>query len=402
MKIIIHRGQHQIGGSIIEVRTETTKIIFDVGVNLDETAKTEYPIIKGLFEGEKGYDAVFISHYHADHMGLIDKVLEDIPVYIGKTAYRILQVSNQYRHIETEFCPLFLQHGKSILVGDIEVVPYSCDHSAYDSYMFLIKNNGRTILYTGDFRANGRLDYEKLLYELPEVDALIIEGTTLSRKEARDNILESALEEIAVEEARKYKGPCFVMMSAMNIERIATMRNVAKRTNRMLLEDVYTAQIATAIEKGKLKPDKDENIRVFITDGNPERYEQLKSFGSAKIGKQAIAKEKYVMCIRPSMINYLKKLNELQSFEDGILFYGMWKGYQEKEDIANLLQYLKERGVKIHTLHTSGHADEKTIEQLIADVNPSIIIPVHTENEEWFDVYKDIRWVVQDKNEIEI
>ena len=36
----------------------------------------------------------------------------------------------------------------------------------------------------------------------------------------------------------------------------------------------------------------------------------------------------FIICIRPSMINYLEKLNEISSFENGILFYSMWKGYQ--------------------------------------------------------------------------
>lgn len=402
MKVIIHRGQHQIGGSIIEIKTLTTRIIFDIGINLDENTSLEYPMITGLFKGNRAYDAVFISHYHADHIGLIDKLLKDIPVYMGETAYHILQVSNTYRHIETSFLPYFLEHNKSIFVGDIEIIPYSCDHSAYDSYMFLIKNHGKTILYTGDFRANGRMDYKELLKELPEVDALIIEGTTLSRAESQNNILESTLEEIATKELKQHDGPCFVMMSAMNVDRLITMGNVAKRTNRMLLEDVYTALIARAVKKDIPKPDYSKNIRVFVTDGNPERHEQLNSFGTAKISKYSIAKEKYVMCIRPSMINYLKKLNELQSFENGVLFYGMWKGYQEKEDVACLLEYMREQRVKLHTLHTSGHADTNTIEQLIADVKPKIIMPVHTENEGWFDIYRDTISVVYDSKEVEI
>ena len=402
MKVIIHRGQHQIGGSIIEIKTDTTKIIFDIGINLDENTKFEYPVIDGLFTGKKAYDAVFISHYHTDHIGLVDQLLSDIPVYMGERAYRILQASNKYRHIDSSFLPQFVEHNKGIMIGDMEIIPYSCDHSAYDSYMFLIKHQGKTILYTGDFRANGRMAYGKLLKELPEVDALIIEGTTLSREESQDNILESTLEEIAVRELNKHNGPCFIVMSAMNIDRLITMGNVAKRTGRMLLEDLYTALIAEEAKNDIPEPDKDENIRVFVTDGKKERNEWLNTFGKAKISKYAIAKEKYIMCIRPSMINYLKRLNELQNFEDGILFYGMWKGYQEKDDVKKLLEYMKEQGVKMHTLHTSGHADTKTIEQLIADVNPKVIMPVHTENESWFDIYKDKMLVIYENKEIEI
>ena len=35
MKIHIHRGQNQIGGSIIEISSDTTRIFFDIGTELD-------------------------------------------------------------------------------------------------------------------------------------------------------------------------------------------------------------------------------------------------------------------------------------------------------------------------------------------------------------------------------
>lgn len=107
MKIHIHRGQNQIGGSIIEISTETTKIIFDVGINLDEDATINVPEIKGLFHGVKEYDAVFISHYHSDHFGLLDYIVPDIPIYIGERAYKIISAAQSYRQIKSEFSPNF-------------------------------------------------------------------------------------------------------------------------------------------------------------------------------------------------------------------------------------------------------------------------------------------------------
>jgi ribonuclease J len=36
MKINIHRGKNQIGGNIIEIATNTTKILLDIGLDLNE------------------------------------------------------------------------------------------------------------------------------------------------------------------------------------------------------------------------------------------------------------------------------------------------------------------------------------------------------------------------------
>ena len=76
------------------------------------------------------------------------------------------------------------------------------------------------------------------------------------------------------------------------------------------------------------------------------------------------------------MLDYLKKLNDIQSFQDGILFYGMWNGYKDKTAMKELLDFMISSGVRIHTLHTSGHADSKTIDRLIDAVSTNTIMPV--------------------------
>ena len=382
MNIKVHRGQNQIGGSIIEISTEKARIFLDIGIELDEDRGLEVPQIEGLFCGEKNCDAVIISHYHSDHIGLVDHLLSNIPVYMGSEAYKVLKSAYNYRDIDINFEPILIEDCKEFIIRDIKITPILCDHSAYGSYMLLIEGDGEKTLYTGDFRANGRMDFNKLLDKVPCVDNLIIEGTTLSREESVENIPEEKLEEIAVNYLSKHKGPAFIMMSAMNIDRVITAKNIAKRTNRVFLEDIYTADITSSLNMTT------ENTRVFMTGGD-KQYEKLQKYSDIKIGKNEIAKTPFIMCVRSSMNNYLSKLNELMSFEDGVLFYGMWKGYLEKTQTKGFVDFMEEKGVKTHILHTSGHADSVTIDKLIKDVKPKRIIPVHTENAEWFDKYKE-------------
>ncbi len=395
MIVNIIRGQNQIGGSIIEISTDKTKIVFDVGINLDESEEIEIPKIDGLFCGKKKYDAIFISHYHSDHIGLLDYVLDDIPIYMGERAYKIVKAANEYRGKQRGFSSEFLYEKKPVCINDIKITPILCDHSAFDSYMLLVEADGKKLLYTGDFRSNGRLDYDNLLSKIPVVDALIIEGTTLSREIDMQNLEEETLEDIAVCAISNSSGPAFVMMSAMNIDRLITMSNVAKQTDRLFLKDIYTAKIAKASEETTLTSNK--NTRVFMTGGD-KQYQMLSEFDNIKIGKTAIAKEKFLMCVRPSMKNYLSKLNEICSFENGILFYGMWKGYLERDDMKDFVDFMKSKGVNLHVLHTSGHADAMTVENLVKDVSPKVIIPVHTENAEWFSKYEDIQIILNCSN----
>ena len=146
------------------------------------------------------------------------------------------------------------------------------------------------------------------------------------------------------------------------------------------------AEVASAAGESIPNAQTFSGVRVFITNGWNGRYELLDSkYRKTKIGRAGIAKQKFVMCVRPSMKSYLETLSDEISFDGGILFYSMWEGYKQKEDIAEFLQFMQSKGVQIVDLHTSGHADEETIRKLIEDVNPDYIIPVHTENAEWFE-----------------
>lgn len=383
MKITIHRGQNQIGGSIIEIASDTTKIILDAGSELDEEIPVA-PDVEGLFFGKAAYDAVFISHYHGDHLGLCDQVLPEIPIYIGKGAADVTNVARRYLN-KPEYCfASYYEAGKTVTVGDLHITPYICDHSAFDSYMFYIACGEQTLIYSGDFRSNGRKSFSHLLHKLPCADTLIIEGTTLSRASEKPKT-EVDLEQFAVDTISETDSPVFVLQAATNIDRIVTLFKAARRSKRVLIQDLYMAEVAHAAGESIPNPVTFSGVRVFITNGWNGRYALLdRKYPKTKIGRKGIAKERFVMCVRPSMKNYLDELSKEISFAGGILFYSIWNGYKEKEDIAEFLTFMRQKGVRIVDLHTSGHADEATIHALIRDINPKYIIPIHTENAEWF------------------
>lgn len=378
MNLHIHRGQNQIGGNIIEISTDTTKILLDIGLELDDSNQS-LPNIQGLFD-TADYDAIFISHYHGDHIGLAYYTHKDIPVYIGEASYKIVEAADIYKGVKTFIPAGFLCHKQKITVGDICVTPYLCDHSAFDSYMLLCEADGESILYTGDFRSNGRKSFDKFLKEIPKnVDKLICEGTTLSR-ESYVAISEKTLEERAVELFGKKTGPIFVLQSSTNIDRIVTMYRAAKQCGRIFLQEVYMANITSAIG-GSIPNPEFNDVFAFIT--TPSRFNMLTKY-KHRVGKNFIAKSHFVMCVRNSMLSYLKSLAKKTSFKDGVLVYSFWSGYRESESMKKFLSECEKLGLEIVTLHTSGHADENTIKKLIEAINPKVIIPVHTENAQRF------------------
>ena len=376
--IKIHRGQNQIGGNIIEIASRNTRILLDVGLELgQETAIL--PDIEGLFD-TPAFDAVFVSHYHGDHLGLAYYIDRDIPLYIGEASYKIVKAADEYKGIETITPAGFLEHGKAVSIGDIKVTAFLCDHSAFDSYMLLCEADGERILYTGDFRSNGRKSFGRLLNDLPcKVDKLICEGTTLSRTTTHKSKTEAELEELAVAEFRNTSGPIFLLQSSTNIDRIVTMYRAAKRTGRVFLQELYMAEATSAIG-GNIPNPQFSDVYAFIT--NPKRHDALTKY--QRMGKARIAKSPFVMCVRSSMLRYLQGLAKICSFENGLLVYSMWTGYKEQPAMAKFIDECQNLGLRLVDLHTSGHAYPDTIRTLIAHVNPDEIIPIHTENPAWF------------------
>ena len=399
MEINIIRGQNQIGGSIIEISSKSTKIILDIGSNLEDK-EIVVPEIDGLFKGKAKYDGVLISHYHSDHVGLATKILSEISIYMGEKSYQIHKVSNEYMRKEYLKEPKIFKAEEEFYIGDIKITPYLCDHSAFDANMFLLDCEGKKILYTGDFRSNGRKSFEPLLIKLPKVDVLITEGTNLSNnKIGKINLTEKELEKKGIEILEGNDRPVFVLMAATNIDRIVTFYKIANATKRLFLLDTYAGLITDTVGGNIPNPRTFSNVRMFLINQN--KYKILENYPKNKIGRKGIVNSNFMMCIRSSMKQYLEKYPEEFSFEGCTLFYSMWEGYKKEKNTKEFLEFMEEKGVKIISLHTSGHADEKDFDKLIKKVEPKIIIPVHTEDSEWFKKYEKCE-VICDKNIIRI
>ena len=78
-KFIIHRGSHQIGGICAEIKTIKSRIIIDMGTNLPGNNNTEVisdkQLLKSVLGTEKMPDAIFFTHYHGDHIGIVDELI---------------------------------------------------------------------------------------------------------------------------------------------------------------------------------------------------------------------------------------------------------------------------------------------------------------------------------------
>lgn len=236
VKIVIHRGSHQIGGCCTEISTGQGRILIDFGANLPGVAgpvSDDDLVKKVLGSVEQPPAAILFTHYHGDHVGLADRSeLAGIPMYIGPVAKEMQRVRAKWTHKSSEQVDAMRVYtpGKPFSPLDgLSVQPFYVDHSALDSYMFLITAGSQRILYTGDFRSHGVQGDS--LWRLSDciashggISALITEATMFGEREKEVSKLstEEDLGKRAAALFRQHKYN-FVLVSSTNIDTIMQM-----------------------------------------------------------------------------------------------------------------------------------------------------------------------------------
>ena len=372
MNIIIHRGTHQIGGSAIEISTASTRIILDFGneLSLDEKYTPINLDIDGVTKGLPDCDGIVISHYHMDHLGQLTSALPEIPLYMGELSKEVAMIATEHQDKDLYLRLLdanTFRGGEAFTIGNIHIRPLVIDHSAVDSYMFVIEAEGKRILYTGDFRMHGLRSHvvEKLVKTyIGEVDVLITEGTSLSR-DADKYVSETAvLDDISsyIQDG-KY---VFIMCSSTNIDRImGVWQNMP--TDKVLICDAYQKTILDTVINNVYYESslyRRHDSPLVLSKGPYPKYYMDHGFVSLVRGTEYF-------------ISHIKEFPK----DDVRIIYSMWTGYIE-ENLA--LKTLLET-YPTYICHASGHVSKDDLIKFIELVNPDVIIPVHTESPEMLE-----------------
>ena len=398
MKITIHRGLNQIGGCITEIQSLSgSKILIDLGHNLPDgngTIEDKYEIPENLDKLLTGCSAVFYTHYHGDHLGFAAEVHKRaIPQYMGTLAIRMMVHLNKHMIFANELKPYAEENLKAlgefktfhrdcrITIGDIAITPYSVDHSAADSYMFLIECDSKKILHTGDFRDHGYFGkglYPTLeKYIIPQgVDVLITEGTNVGQA-SKSVIPEQALCRQLHQIMKTYKN-IFVLCSSADVARLWSIHQAhfnTKRGRPLVCDKYQQDMIQLFVDEYKSGARYYKFCSKYIVDYRPDNITLL----------ELMKYKGFTMLMRASD-KFQKILNQVLPMckpEDTCVVYSMFRGYidpQHKAYIPDLHKFIAQFA-HLEYCHTSGHASKECLEKVCRMVNPSTaIIPIHKES----------------------
>ena len=417
--ITIHRGTKQIGGSITEINMGETNILVDFGSSLpgSQGAVSDDEIVKELFRPFRSHiDAVFFTHYHGDHTGLMDKIPSDVPIYMDSAMLTILRKLHEHTGNKV-MQELLADHngrihpftaGKTLRVGDISVHTFFVDHSAYHANMFLFEGAGHTILHSGDFRSTGYMS--KSLNIIPglihdsyhkEVDVLLIEGTMITRS-SEHLLTEWNVKKEATDFMRDHR-QVFVICSSTNFDSLTSICRAAQANHLPIYGSPYIMEM----------------LKTFSDMAGA--YTGLYDLPPIKgIDELKLAHPKEGVVLLGSLLN--RKKEDAYSLYDRYgcymsdykphLIYSMWQGYLNPKHPAydeGLATFVNRFGDEVKYIHSIGHADRAILAKFIKDIAPrKYIVPFHTENQEGFkeldveDKYRDMMIFPQDGDTIDV
>lgn len=422
MKLTIHRGAHEIGGSCVELcsNSEKTRIVIDVGMplvtpdmlpfewrrykDLSQEQLLEQkvlPAVDGLYSHqEPSISAVMLSHAHQDHYGFIRFLHPDIPVYMSIGTKSLVGVSNIFlgTGVNLDQVQIFTMW-QLFRVEEFAITPYLMDHSAPDAAAFLIEADGQRLFYTGDFRGHGRkrVLLERLLANpISKIDCLVMEGSMIGGEEGRyqdEDSVEQAIYDVIVDQ----QSYIFVFCSSQNLDRLVSIYRAVRRARKTLIIDLYTAFVLDKLRSISAHiPQFDwKEIRVLYAYSHAKKLAEhdkalLYKYKKAKIEWEEIKATPQDMVILSKDNFYFRRiiLPKLGANSGTKAIHSMWHGYLERTDLA---QFLESNNIELLEIHTSGHAYVKDLKKLARVLDPRFVMPIHTFHpDQYGSIYNNI------------
>lgn len=403
MKITVHRGSNQIGGCVTEYESNGWKLFVDYGEQLPGAPVSEQQLkIDGLTCGDLRKSALLITHYHGDHIGRITELPAELPIYMGKIAKDIVSelanhlsvVSEEHRKMAERLNTVnTFTPRRRFNFGEFEITPIVIDHSAFDAYAFCIEAKELKVFHTGDFRKHGfRSGKLSTVIEryIERADYVVCEATNVNRPEATllpEHELQKEFEKAFTE--NKYN---VVYVSSTNIDRLFGLYHAAVRANRPFYVDDYQKRIMDLVA-GRDKIWGKSSLYNYIEGRKPQKLIQR--------GTEFIANDKFIdfvsehgyVLVARQGDRFDNLLNQLPG-ECRMKYLSMWNGYLDETKAAYNPALAKSVGNEYRYMHTSGHCDMKSLDELISELDPKAIIPIHTDNPRVFaDLFCD-KWPV--------
>lgn len=366
-------GLNTIGGNIIEFVAGNSRILMDFGVaqNLGDAsietalANGTLPAVPELFVGEPSayqHEAIFISHLHIDHMGALQYLNTDVPIYLSEPSYQLYQTLIELG-IEAPVANLHpMPFNQAVTIGDFNVTGMPSDHDEPGIMALLVEADQQAYLYSGDVRLNGPAREAVVTWAKQaakrEVDLLLLEGTSYSFDDNNAAVNPAVpLTEITLQERFTTvlaDADKLVVINPYirNYRRLAAFNRTAKAAGRQMVWSTNHAKVLTTMTSEAAPLIIGDTIDLATLAAHPEAY---------------------------VLQNDFDQLNQLAELPVSVYLHSNGEPLGDYNPrFARLKTFLSEHQIPLAFLGASGHASQEDLITLAQWVAPKLIVPWHS------------------------
>jgi ribonuclease J len=425
--ITFYGGVGEVGGNKFLVESEETSLFLDFGKNYAREKKFYeepflrpkderhllslgiIPKVSGIYkadENEPMIDGIVLSHAHTDHGDSIRYLKDDLPVHCGSVTKQIIlarEFSGLYQgeyaigkcsKLRGQDCYeqkclknfVEIETGQKHEIGDIGVTQHCVDHSTPGACGTILETPDSVIAYTGDIRVHGRR--QRLTRSFIEgakkakPDILLIEGTNMleGKMNNEDDVMSKA-----IDVANRTKGLVMTGFSNADLDRARTFHEVAKATGRTLVLSAKQAYILHRLRQFKDQDFlslKDDDVAVFLKSKkrrSPFEIE-LESEKSYNIMEAGDVKGRQKEILLAFTLYDMNETFEIKPIVGSSYILSSSEPFDEEMEITydKLCNWLQHLGMPLYQIHASGHARPYELKEIIAEISPEVVMPIHT------------------------
>lgn len=401
--VTFYNGLTTIGGPMIEVAYNQSHILFDLGevyrpelgLTMDDEdfhTLIKYKLIGDVpnFYDEKvtgkpidtdrwKHSAAYISHLHLDHSKALNLLSPDIPLYAGPITAHLLPALNEKGdfllpaagHKKGYTRPIIAaEYKKPIHVGEITMEIWPSDHDAYGATGLIVRTPDKKISFTGDIRLHGyHPDWvHEYLKASKGADLFIIEGTGVSWPERKNEEQSEEFTGIKDENALTAE---IVRLQKENPKRQIIFNTYPTNVERILriISDSPRKVVLHAQRAHLLKSSLDKDIPYYYLPGE-QKFADLKP--ELEVSYQDLLADDHEF-----LWQAVADFDQLQ--EGGLYIHSNAEPLGDFDPAYQpFVENFAKHKIEYKPLRCSGHSDEKELKEIISEVQPAILAPVHT------------------------
>ena len=397
---------------------------------------------------------VLLTHAHVDHAAYIHYLRPGIPIYCSEATKLIMQAfqdtgsSEEYMVFKENFKLSRKSNGevsrsrtadnkiprrivsftepKKFSIDSIEVEPVYVDHSLPGVCGFIIHTSKGSIGYTADIRSHGRResstnDFIEKCSEA-EIDILLCEGTRIAEEFSQTEL---DVENDARGLIQNTKNLVICTYPTRDLDRLLSFYNASKESGRDLVIDLKQAYILKLFNQSEFQKNtypgpKDSKIKIYLPrkswgliDKDVNVWTKKVVLGDYdnwadefidyenSIDHRDISRSQKTLVFYCSDFQ-LQELTDVQPDENSIYIRSSTEPFDDdmRLDQERVKRWLLHFGLinkekEWNHIHVSGHGSGDQIKQIIEGSESKLLVPVHTEHEEfhkkWHPKVKEVQ-----------